>query len=320
MADSKDISAYLLDAGDSERKSQMLLERFAKLEQYILKHIPEESLRISCKQLNENAVNDGIHTSKEKDIRTLLYFLTIKGYTRKKEDALRNMEISRQADLELTIRRFEKRLEISRFAVEWLYRLASEAENDNTPGRAIQFSVIELLNRIKSSNQSIFGGVDDIQLEDIEEALLYLSKIGALKLEGGFLVLYNAMNIRRIKDSKSRYRQDDYRMLNEFYKLKIQQVHIVGEYANLMVRDYHAALQYVQDYFQMDYRKFVSKYFRGDRVSEIQRNLTPNKYKQLFGQLSSRQMEIISDKASRCIVVAAGPGSGKTRVLVHKMA
>ena len=109
-------------------------------------------------------------------------------------------------------------------------------------------------------------------------------------------------------------------MLNEFYKLKIQQVHIVGEYANLMVRDYHAALQYVRDYFQMDYRKFVTKYFKGDRAGEIQRNLTPQKYKQLFGQLSGRQMDIISDKVSRCIVVAAGPGSGKTRVLVHKLA
>lgn len=134
------------------------------------------------------------------------------------------------------------------------------------------------------------------------------------------MVLYNAMNIQRIKDNKSRYKQDDYRMLNEFYKLKIQQVHIVGEYANLMVRDYHAALQYVQDYFQMDYRKFVIKYFKGDRANEIQRNLTPQKYKQLFGQLSKRQMDIISDKGSRCIVVAAGPGSGKTRVLVHKLA
>ena len=320
LADSKDISAYLQDAGDSERKSQMLLERFAKLEQYILNHIPDESLRISYKQLNENAVNDGISTSKEKDIRTLLYFLTIKGYTRKKEDAVHNMEITRQADLESTIRRFEKRLEISRFAIEWLYKLALNAEKENVPGKAIQFSVVELLNRIKSSSQSLFGGLDDIQLEDVEEALLYLSKIGALKLEGGFLVLYNAMNIQRIKDNKSRYKQDDYRMLNEFYKLKIQQVHIVGEYANLMVRDYQAALQYVQDYFQMDYKKFVTKYFKGNRTNEIQRNLTPQKYDQLFGQLSKRQMEIISDKNSRCIVVAAGPGSGKTRVLVHKLA
>ena len=320
LADSKDISAYLQDAGDSERKSQMLLERFAKLEQYILNHIPDGTLRISCKQLNENAVNDGISTSKEKDIRTLLYFLTIKGYTRKKEDAVRNMEISRQADFESTMRRFEKRLEISRFAVEWLYQSASYAEKENMPGKAIQFSVVELLNRIKSSTQSLFSRLDDIQLEDVEEALLYLSKIGSLKLEGGFLVLYNAMNIQRIKDNKSRYKQDDYRMLNEFYKLKIQQVHIVGEYANLMVKDYHAALQYVQDYFQMDYRKFVIKYFKGDRANEIQRNLTPHKYKQLFGQLSKRQLDIISDKVSRCIVVAAGPGSGKTRVLVHKLA
>ncbi|WP_455639974.1 RecQ family ATP-dependent DNA helicase [Parabacteroides sp.] len=320
LADSKDISAYLLDTGDSERKSLTLLERFAILEQYILSHIPDESLRISCKQLNDNAVNDGIDTSKEKDIRTLLYFLTVKGYTRKKEDAVRNMEISRQADLESTIKRFEKRLEISRFAVEWLYKLVSETEKETSQNKAVQFSVVELLNQLKSSPQSLFIELDDLQLEDVEEALLYLSKIGALKLEGGFLVLYNAMNIQRIKDNKSRYKQDDYRMLNEFYKQKIQQVHIVGEYANLMVKDYNAALLYVQDYFQMDYKKFVAKYFKGERVSEIQRNLTPKKYRQLFGQLSKRQMEIISDKDSRCIVVAAGPGSGKTRVLVHKLA
>ena len=317
LADSKDISAYLLDTGDSERKSQILLERFAKLEQYILTHIPDGSLRISCKQLNDNAVNDGINTSKEKDIRTLLYFLTVKGYTRKKEDEVHNMEISRLADMELTIKRFERRLEVSRFAIEWLYRLTADTGKGN---KAVQFSVVELLNQIKSTPQSFFSGFDNLQLEDVEEALLYLSKIGALKLEGGFLVLYNTMNIQRIKDNKSRYRQDDYRMLNEFYKQKIQQVHIVGEYANLMVKDYNAALQYVRDYFQMDYKKFITKYFKGDRVNEIQRNLTPKKYRQLFGQLSKCQMEIISDKDSRCIVVAAGPGSGKTRVLVHKLA
>lgn len=320
LADSKDISAYLMDAGDSERKSQMLLERFAKLERFIFNHIPDSSLRISCKQLNENAVSEGITTSKEKDIRTLLYFLTVKGYMHKKEDAAHNMELCRQSTLESTIRRFEKRLEISRFAVEWLYRLAYEAENKKESGKAVQFSVVELLNEIKAKPQSLFGALDDIQLEDVEEALLYLSKIGALKLDGGFLVLYNAMSIRRVKDGKTRYKQDDYKMLNEFYKMKIQQVHIVGEYASLMVKDYNAALQFVRDYFAMDYRKFIAKYFKNGRLEDIQRNLTPQKYGQIFGQLSKRQMEIISDKDSRCIVVGAGPGSGKTRVLVHKLA
>lgn len=154
----------------------------------------------------------------------------------------------------------------------------------------------------------------------VEEALLYLAKIGAMKLEGGFLVLYNAMDIRRIKDTRSRYKQEDYRMLSEFYMQKIQQIHIVGEYANLMVQDYNAALQYVSDYFQMDYRRFILKYFKGERISEIERNVTPEKYNTIFGSLSEKQMKIISDKETRCIVVAAGPGSGKTRVLVHKLA
>ncbi|MGN0049456.1 MAG: RecQ family ATP-dependent DNA helicase [Bacteroides sp.] len=320
LADTRDMSAYLNDAGESENKSIRLLERFTKLERYILNLIPENTLRISCKQLNENAQNEGIITATEKDIRTLLYFLTIKGYTRKIEDAAHHLEVMRQADKETTLKRFERRLEICRFAIEWLYKLTALMPEEQSREKGVQFSVVELLNDLKSQGGNLFSLPQDIQLEDVEEALLYLAKIGALKLEGGFLVLYNAMDIRRIKDNRLRYKQDDYRMLNEFYKQKIQQVHIVGEYANLMVKDYDAALQYVQDYFQIDYKLFISKYFKDNRVKEIERNVTPEKYGRLFGTLSDKQMEIISDKESRCIVVAAGPGSGKTRVLVHKLA
>lgn len=320
LADTKDVSAYLNDTGESENRSRLLLRRFTRLERYILDHITDDALRISCKQLNDDAQKNGITTATEKDIRTLLYFLTVKGYTRKKEDAAHNIELTRQADMQSTIRRFEKRLNICTFAVEWLYRQAQNTTLEESKKNGVQFSVVELLNDLKAQGQTFFESLDDLQLEDVEESLLYLSKIGALKLEGGFLVLYNAMNIRRLKDNKLRYKQEDYRMLNEFYRQKIQQVHIVGEYANLMVRDYDAALQYVHDYFQMDYKAFVQKYFKGERVEQIERNITSKKYEQLFNQLSKKQMQIISDKESRVIVVAAGPGSGKTRVLVHKLA
>ncbi len=321
LADSKDISAYLTDAGESENRSKRLLERFSKLENYILGHISGEGLRISYKQLNDNAQKDGVDTATEKDIRTLLYFLTVKGYTRKKEDAAHNIELTYQTDIETALARFGKRMEICHYAIGWLYRLISQPQEENGERNdGVRFSVVELLNDLKANGSTLLDSMHDVQLEDVEEALLYLSKIGALKLEGGFLVLYNAMDIRRLKDNRQRYKQEDYRMLSEFYRQKIQQVHIVGEYANLMVRDYNAALQYVQDYFQMDYRRFIARYFKGDRLREIERNVTPEKYEHIFGALSEKQMEIISDKESRCIVVAAGPGSGKTRVLAHKLA
>ncbi len=318
LADSRDMSAYIQDAGDSQRKSAQLLERFLKLERFILQHVKCGVLHTSYKQLNDLAVTENIVSSKEKDIRTLLYFLTVEGYVRKKEDAAHNIDILLQNNIDITMARFEKRMEISRFTIEWLYNMVDTSENGKN-GQAIQFSIVELLNQLKKSQQ-LFGNLKELQLPDVEEALLYLQKINALKLDGGFLVLYNAMNIKRVKDNKQRYKQDDYRILNEFYRQKIQQVHIVGEYANLMVRNYDAALQYVQDYFQMDYKKFIGRYFKGERLGEIERNLTPAKYRQLFGQLSVCQKEIIRDKDSRCIVVAAGPGSGKTRVLVHKLA
>ena len=317
LADTRDISAYLQDISDNQRKPQQMLENFAKLEKYILEHIPDESLQITYKQFNDNAVHDGINTSSEKQIRTLLYFLVVKGYAHKKEDGSHNLVITRDKDIETIIQRFERRIEVCRFIIERLYCLAKESDSEEKP---LQFSVVELLNDLKASNQSLFSDFSSLQLEDVEEALLYLSKIGAMKLEGGFLVLYNAMAIKRTKELRLRYKQEDYRMLNEFYKQKIQQIHIVGEYANLMVRDYDAALQYVQDYFQMDYHRFILKYFKGNREAEIERNVTPSKYKKLFGMLSKRQKEIIDDHESRCIVVAAGPGSGKTRVLVHKLA
>ena len=74
------------------------------------------------------------------------------------------------------------------------------------------------------------------------------------------------------------------------------------------------------DYFQLNYDSFSGKYFRGT-YRPLKKNDYPlRKFRQLFGELSPAQLSIINDIESRYIVVAAGPGNGKTRVLVHKLA
>ena len=331
LADSHDMSAYI---EHSENKSKQIFERFAKLERFILETIATIETEFSYKSLNEKAIENGLKSS-VKDIRTLLCFLTIKSYIKKYEDARTTIKDDEDDNprkgavrvvltqyLDPILHNSGRRIAICRFVIQRLYALALEKPNSaESAGTIVQFSVTSLLKEYNEQRQvALFESNETCHLDEMEDALLYLSKIGALKLEGGFLVLYNAMEVHRLKEMRFRYNQNDYRKLDEFYKQKRQQIHIVGEYANMMVRDYEAALQYVQDYFQMDYKKFISKYFKGERLQEIERNISPEKYKQLFGMLSAKQREIIDDKHSKCIVVAAGPGSGKTRVLVHKLA
>jgi ATP-dependent DNA helicase RecQ len=182
----------------------------------------------------------------------------------------------------------------------------------------IEFSVNELKSAYDNS-LDLFKA--NINLDDIEDTLFYLSRIEAIKIEGGFLVVYNRLTIERTEqNNKKQYTKDDYQKLYQFYENKIQQIHIVGEYAKKMITDYKNALQFVEDYFQLNYSSFLNKYFKGSRQNEITRNITPAKFKQLFGELSPTQLKIINDNETQHIVVAAGPGSGKTKTLVHKLA
>ena len=322
LADSRDMTA-LIHKTDNEKKSLKRFESFAKLEQFLFAMVisRDNEIEISYKELNDSALKAGIQDSTIRNIRTILYFLSIKSYIKKKENIEKGLvRFSLSRDINAISRKNDLRIDLCRFIIEELYTLpTTESENTSNEFRLVQFSVTEIQKRF---SEQIRINVSDkpCTIGDVEEALLYLSKIGALKLEGGFMVIYNAMQIYRLTDMKYKYKKEDYRLLDEFYKQKIRQIHIVGEYANLMVKDYGAALQFVQDYFLLDHKKFVSQYFKGDRAKDIEKNITMEKYQQLFGELSERQREIIQDKQSKCIVVAAGPGSGKTRVLVHKLA
>lgn len=308
LADNQDMLASLPKSNTMRELNNLL-----QLERFLLDKLSDQTRELNYKELNEEAQSQGMAFCRVKRIKALLYFMRIKSYVRKEEhNAAGSVSLKLQMDREHTMQRFERKADICKYVVKTLAGQKADKENSYIP-----FSVVELLKQYTNSQLSI---TEQPTLADIEEALLYLSKTDLLKIEGGFLVIYNTMQLNRKVERRTRYTKENYRLLDEFYKQRIQQIHIVGEYANLMVRDYKAALQYVNDYFTMDYRRFIGKYFKEDRKAQINQNITPAKYQKIFGGLSERQLEIINDKVSKYIVVAAGPGSGKTRVLVHKLA
>lgn len=313
LADTRDMQAWV-----SKSTSIRNLDIILKLEHFILERFTEETQRINYKELNEEAQKAGLTYSSVKRLRMLFHFLSLKSYIHKRENGFSDcVSIHLQASADITISRFEKRKDICRFVVDKL----SSQRDTNKETTLVYFSEVELLQQfIASQQEAMFENESKPTIADIEEALLYLTKTEIMKIEGGFIVIYNTMQIDRIADRRTRYSKEQYRLLDEFYKQRIRQIHIVGEYANLMVRDYEAALRFVNDYFTMDFRKFINQYFKEERRAQIDQNITPTKYNQLFGELSNRQREIIDDKLSKYIVVAAGPGSGKTRVLAHKLA
>ncbi len=327
LADAKDLTAYIQKT-NTTNKSLNVLHKFQSLETFLLDTINEESLCMNYKELNESALAAGIRSSSVNAIKTLFYYWSIRSYITKEQDSATNrVTIGPKLGIEMIKKRRQKSYKVSDFIIHYLFE--HSGINSGTKDEVlVEFSVLELMNAYQAYNKNKNKEINitkhhssEISEYDIEESLLFLSKIGSLKLEGGFLVLYSGMRIQRlILDNKIRYKLEDYKQLNEFYQQKIQQIHIVGEYANMMVRNYAEALQFVNDYFQMDYKEFLAHYFSGERSAEIERNITPEKYRQLFDTLSPRQFEIIQDNSSKYIVVAAGPGSGKTRVLVHKLA
>lgn len=322
LADAKDLTAFI-KRGENKNRSFHIVKVHSQIEKFLLSVFEEREHTFHLKEINEKAEAADCEDVSVNKIKSIINFWAIKNWIKRQHlpHSKNHMAVLCLYPKEILREKLEKRLELARFIVEYLF----EKSNLNVSEAGIEaeeilveFSVHELKQEFEKRSQ-LFD--IEVSIDDIEDTLFYLSRIDAIKIEGGFLVVYNQLTIERLeKDNKKRYKIEDYQKLNQFYDNKVQQIHIVGEYAKKMISNYKEALQFVEDYFQLNYTSFLNKYFKGSRQHEIKRNLTPTKFRQLFGELSSMQLKIINDNESKYMVVAAGPGSGKTRVLVHKLA
>lgn len=322
LADAKDLNAFIRK-GEHRKNSFEIVAVNNLLESILLQCLEESEKTYNLKELNEIAQQKGCEAITPGKIKNIFNFWVIKKWIRRYTPEFSRNHVTIQfIQLKKTLKeKMDNRHDLARFIVEYLYGKSKQDLAAGLPEKEevlIEFSVYELKNEYEKQTM-LFKS--DISIDDIEDTLFYLSRIEAIKIEGGFLVVYNRLTINRLEhDNKKRYKVEDYRKLDQFYESKIQQIHIIGEYARKMLEDYKSALAFVEDYFRLNYSSFLSKYFKGGRVNDIKRNISPAKFKQLFGDLTPTQLNIIKDNQSKYIVVAAGPGSGKTKVLVHKLA
>ncbi|MCO5290140.1 MAG: RecQ family ATP-dependent DNA helicase [Chitinophagaceae bacterium] len=321
LADTKDLTAYI-KKGENKNRSLHILDTFIKIENFLLPLFEQQEKVFHIKELNEQAEERGLGDISTNKIKTIINFWAIKNWIKRQRlESKNHIAALLLHSKELLKDKLEKRHALAKFIVEFLYAKSNVNASDGDSLKEevlVEFSVHELKAEYEKS-LSLFKA--NITLVDIEDTLFYLSRIEAIKIEGGFLVVYNRLTIERTElNNKKQYTKDDYQKLHQFYQNKVQQIHIVGEYAKKMIEDYKSALQFVEDYFHLNYSSFLQRYFPGSRQNEIKRNITPAKFQQLFGELSPTQLKIINNNETKYIVVAAGPGSGKTRLLVHKLA
>lgn len=306
LAKDDDMTAYL-------RLGQLRkFKYYIQLEKFLVETVIGECTKFSLKEINEKAIASGIARSSVKDIRTILFFWTIRHYIEKRPVTDDYIQIAAKVSASDLEKQIAVRNSIASFIV---YRFKDNNKEEDGEVK-VGFSLAGLVGDYNDS--ALFPEKIDVGMA--EEALLFLAKTGILNLEGGFMVLYNKLQIERLKDSKCRYKKDDYHNLDDFYKQRIQQIHIIGKYANMMVSDRKRAVEYVHDYFVMEFKSFIKKYFDAKEEKRIGRNVSERKYNELLGGLTQTQSAIINDNESRFIVVPAGPGSGKTYVLVRKLA
>ena len=155
----------------------------------------------------------------------------------------------------------------------------------------------------------------------LDRALMWLHEQEVIQLNKGLGVFRPAMTIRLQQRERRGFAKADFEPLALHYTGQVLQIHVMAEFANRGQAAMSEALRLAMDYFTLEEEGFLARWLPG-RDREIGRQTTPESWRKIVENLKNpvQQHIVADDHEETNVLVLAGPGSGKTRVLVHRIA
>ncbi len=154
----------------------------------------------------------------------------------------------------------------------------------------------------------------------LDHALLWLHEQGAVTLGRGLTIFRPAITVR-LEPGSRKFTETDFQPLHIHYDEQTLQTHIMAAYAERGLDSMNAARRLRNDYFTLDRRAFVERWLPRSAAA-LRRQTTPESWRGIVESLgNAHQARVVADdREQTSVLVLAGPGSGKTRVLVHRLA